>query len=142
MTDQREFPRTKTVPLRIVFALLTFLYLSMYVWAAQKAYDSMDNGFLKLVLYSLIILGAGMTYDCGKILLLMPVARFNVLLKKTIIPVAQIIVVLLATGVGTVAFAAIGWPMSALIVYVSGLFVVLFGFNSRASGTDGDERTA
>lgn len=133
MADQVAPSRIKAVLLRAAFAVLAFGFLSMYVWAAQKAHDRTESEFLKLMLYSLIILGAGLTYDCGKALLLMPASRFAELFRTSIFPAALMALVMAATGILTVMFVMIGWPMSAIFTYVGGLSFLLFGINMPAS---------
>ncbi|QRY35520.1 hypothetical protein JVX96_29915 (plasmid) [Variovorax sp. PDNC026] len=116
--------------MRVLAALVVFALLTFYVWCAQLVYDRSAEGFARLALYALLILGAGLSYDCGKAILLMPRPELS---ERVLMPMALLGMIVL-TGTVTVLFALKGWPLSAMMVYVLGLSYALFGFDHRKPG--------
>jgi len=83
MSKPKNVPAKKvSVSVRLLFlqgitALLVFLLFSVYVWGAQLKYDEAKFGYERALFYAMLILGAGLSYDTGKAILLMPQARFR-----------------------------------------------------------------
>lgn len=69
--------KNKEVPIfsirQTIAAILIFGVFTLYVWLIQLKYESASIGYERAFLFSLGILGAGFSYDCGKkILFLLP----------------------------------------------------------------------
>lgn len=72
----RDVPYALT---KLLVAVLVLLTIGAYVWVFQKYYDDADkvHNWRAIPYYGLIILGAGVAYDCAKRVLMMPRVDFK-----------------------------------------------------------------
>jgi hypothetical protein len=62
---------------RALSLFFLFIFLGLYLWAVQLAYDRATYGLVKALLFSLIVFGGGLSWDVLKEIARLPDHRMN-----------------------------------------------------------------
>lgn len=71
----------KVFAMQLIVAILILLIFSAYVWLVQIKYDETEVGYKRALFYSLLIFGAGFSYDCAKRIIFLPQSQFISFIK-------------------------------------------------------------
>jgi len=63
---------------RVLTLLFLFMFIGMYLWGIQLAYDKASDGWARALLFSLIIFGGGFSWDVLKVIATLPDQRMEI----------------------------------------------------------------
>jgi hypothetical protein len=109
-------------------ALVLFIF-SLYVWLLQLNYDKSITGYKKALFFSLIIFGAGFSYDCAKRILFLKQEIFRKFGENLLESIVQILAISLL-GAASITFTSMGFVIAGQALYVATLGWTLLVVNS------------
>lgn len=115
------------VQLAVAFFIL--LLFSAYVWGVQLKYDTTKVGYERAFFYSLLVFGAGFSYDCAKKILFLDQPTFIPFAKKFGESAFDIFVIVVFC-LGTAFLLNIGYTVAGQILYIGALGWVWFAIKS------------
>ena len=110
-------------------AILILFMLSAYVWAVQLSYDSSIIGYERAFFYSLIIFGAGLSYDCAKKILFLEQSVFLRFAKKFFESMLDIGILVVLCAL-TTFFLSINYTVVGQLLYIAVFGWLWFVVNS------------
>jgi len=130
---KRQFYRTGW--LKLIIAVALFFAFSIYVWGIQLKYESTVEGYKKAFLYALIVLGAGLTYDSGKSILLMPDTKF-MQFARHFGEMTLAIMFIIGFGILAVACFYASSPLAATLSYAIAIGVMFFAIQKTTHAVE------
>ncbi len=115
------------IQLAIAFAIL-FIF-STYVWGIQLKYDATKVGYERAFFYTLIVFGAGFSYDSAKKILFLEQGIF-IPFAKSFGHSAFDIFIIIVLCAGTAFFLNIDYIIAGQLLYIGALGWVWFLVNS------------
>ncbi|MFI8737244.1 hypothetical protein ACIGKM_15145 [Ectopseudomonas toyotomiensis] len=115
--------------LQIATSSLILFIFSLYVWLLQINYDKSIAGYKKALFFSLIIFGAGFSYDYAKKILFLKQETFRKFGKNLFESAIQIIAICLLAA-ASITFTSMSFVILGQVFYVATLGWTLLVVNS------------
>lgn len=120
---------------QIVIASLILLLFSTYLWGVQLKYDSSIVGYERALFYTLLVFGAGFSYDSAKKILFLDQFTFILFAKRFLHSIFDIFVII-CLCILTAIFLDIGYTLVGQLLYIGALGWVWFAINSITGAID------
>jgi hypothetical protein len=95
LQTNKELFSFRLILLQFFISFVILLIFSGYLWLLQNKYDEIKTGYAKAFFYSLLIFGAGFSYDCAKRIFFLDKPTFIKFAKKFLKRSIQIFVIIL-----------------------------------------------
>lgn len=106
--------------IQLPIASVTLLLFSAYVWFVQSKYDASHTGYERAFLFSLIVFGAGFSYDCAKRIAFLKHEAFSQFLGHLMKSLGHLIFIFILIVIAA-ALANTDYTLIGAAIYVASL---------------------